>query len=128
MIYLDTSVLLAQLYAEDRAPPAAFWAQTLVASRLLEYEVFNRIHARGAQATHGAAARELLERVNLLEMSAEVLGRALQPFAQPVRTLDALHLATMVFLRSRGLSLALATYDQRLAAAAAGEGFAAADC
>ena len=61
-------------------------------------------------------------------MSAEVLGRALQPFAQPVRTLDALHLATMVFLRSRGLSLALATYDQRLAAAAAGEGFAAADC
>jgi len=36
LIYLDTSVLLAQLYAEDRAPPAAFWAQTLVASRLLE--------------------------------------------------------------------------------------------
>jgi len=128
LIYLDTSVLLAQLYAEDRAPPAEFWAQTLVASRLLEYEVFNRVHARGAQATHGAAARELLERVNLLEMSAEVLGRALQPFAQPVRTLDALHLATMVLLRSRGLSLALATYDQRLAAAAAGEGFAAADC
>ena len=53
-----------------------------------------------------------------MEMSAEVLSRALLPFAQPVRTLDALHLATLVFLRSRGLSPGLATYDQRLAAAA----------
>jgi predicted nucleic acid-binding protein len=123
LIYLDTSVLLARLFAEDRAPPDALWAQALVASRLLEYEVYHRVHARGAQATHGVAARELLERVNLLAMSTEVLGRALLPFAQPVRTPGALHLATMVFLRSRGLALALATYDQRLAAAAAGEGF-----
>lgn len=128
MIYLDTSVVLARLFAEDRSPPDAFWSQTFVASRLLEYEVFNRIHARAAQATHGAAARQLVDRANLLEMSAEVLDRALLPFAQPVRTLDALHLATMVLLRSRGLSPALATYDQCLAAAAASEGFALADC
>jgi len=112
----------------NRSPPDAFWSQTFVASRLLEYEVFNRIHARAAQATHGAAARQLVDRLNLVETSAEVLGRALLPFARPVRTLDALHLATMVFLRSRGLSPALATYDQRLALAAVGEGFAVADC
>ena len=128
MIYLDTSVVLARLLAEDRSPPDAFWSQTFVASRLLEFEVFNRIHARAAQATHGDAARQLVDRANLLEMSAEVLGRALLPFAQPVRTLDALHLATMVFLRSRGLLPALATYDPRLAAAAVSEGFALADC
>lgn len=128
MIYLDTSVVLARLFAEDRSPPDAFWSQTFVASRLLEFEVFNRVHARGAASTHGGDARRLVDRVNLLEMSAEVLGRALLPFPQPVRTLDALHLATMVFLRSRGLVPALATYDQRLAAAAVGEGFALADC
>lgn len=128
MIYLDTSVVLARLFAEDRTPPDAFWSQTFVASRLLEYEVFKRIHARAAQSTHGVAARQLVDRANLLEMSAEVLRRALLPFAQPVRTLDALHLATLVFLRSRGLSLELATYDQRLAAAAVSEGFALADC
>jgi predicted nucleic acid-binding protein len=128
LIYLDTSVVLARLFAEDRAPPDDFWSQTFVASRLLEYEVFNRIHARAAQATHGAAARQLVDRANLLEMSAEVLGRALLPFAQPVRTLDALHLATLVFLRSRGLSPEVATYDQRLAAAAVSEGFALAGC
>lgn len=128
MIYLDTSVVLARLFAEDRSPPDAFWSQTFVSSRLLEYEVFNRVHARAAHATHAAAARQLVDRANLLEMSAAVLGRALLPFAQPVRTLDALHLATLAFLRSRGLSPALATYDQRLATAAVSEGFALADC
>ena len=57
-----------------------------------------------------------------------MLARGLLPYARPVRTLDALHLATMDFLRGQGLAPALATYDQRLAAAAAGEGFALADC
>ena len=128
MIYLDTSVVLARLFAGDRSPPDTFWSQTLVASRLLEFEVFNRVHARGAGTSHAAAARQLVDRANLLELSAQVLGRALLPFARPVRTLDALHLATMDFLRTQGLVLALATYDQRLAAAAAGEGFALADC
>jgi predicted nucleic acid-binding protein len=128
LIYLDTSVVLARLFAEDRSPPDAFWSQTFVASRLLEYEVFNRLHSRGAQSTHGAAARQLVDRANLLEMSTEVLSRALLPFAPPVRTLDALHLATLAFLRSRGLSPELATYDQRLAAAAVSEGFALAVC
>ena len=128
MIYLDTSVVLAFLFAEDRAPPDRFWSQTLVASRLLEFEVFNRVHARGAATTYAADARQLVDRVNLLEMSAGVLSRALQPFARPVRTLDALHLGTMDFLRAQGLKPALATYDQRLAAAAIGEGFALAVC
>jgi len=128
LIYLDTSVVLARLFAEDRSPPDAFWSQTLVASRLLEFEVFTRVNARGAATSHADDARRLIGRVNLLEMSARVLDRALLPFARPVRTLDALHLATMDFLRSQGLMPALATYDQRLAAAAIGEGYALADC
>lgn len=128
MIYLDTSVLLARLFAEQRAPADAFWWQAFVASRLLEFEVFNRVHARGATASHGGDARQLVGRVNLIEMSAEALNRALLPFAQPVRTLDGLHLATMVFLRGRGLAVTLATYDQRLSAAAVAKGFALAPC
>lgn len=128
IVYLDTSVLLARLFAEDRSPPDALWSQTLVASRLLEYEVFNRVHARGAAASHGGDARRLVDRVSLLEMSAHVLGRALLPFAQPVRTLDALHLATLDFVRAQGQSVALATYDQRLASAATALGFVLMDC
>ena len=123
MIYLDTSVVLARLFAEDRSPPDAFWSGRLVSSRLLEFEVFNRVHAQGAGRSHGMAARHLVDRVSLLELTPRVLVRALLPFAQPVRTLDALHLATMDFLRQQGQVLALATYDPRLATAAVALGF-----
>ena len=47
MIDLDTSVLLAQLLAEDCRPPAFLWAEPLVASRLLEYETWLRLNAIG---------------------------------------------------------------------------------
>ncbi len=118
MIYLDTSVALAHFLGEDRAPPAELWSKTLVSSRLLEYELWTRIHARGLTKTHADGARALLDRVSLFEMSPVILARALEPFPVAVRTLDALHLATMEYLRSRIQSAALATYDDRLAACA----------
>lgn len=34
MIYVDTSVVLAELMAEDRHPPAALWQESLVCSNL----------------------------------------------------------------------------------------------
>jgi len=46
------------------------------------------------------------------------LARALDPWPSPVRTLDALHLATMAFLRKQGEIIELASYDNRLLAAA----------
>ncbi|MCY7305622.1 MAG: PIN domain-containing protein [Rhodoferax sp.] len=123
MIYLDTSVVLARLFAEGRSPPDVFWSQTSVSSRLLEFEVFNRVHARNAGPSYAADARHFVDRVNLLELSAPVLARALLPFPLPVRTLDALHLATMEFLRGQGQALELASYDLRLSAAAKAMGF-----
>ena len=118
MIYLDTSVALAHLLAEDRRPPAAIWRETLVASRLLVYELWNRLGARGLGRTHGEAARVLIGRLALLELTPPVLARALDPFPAPVRTLDALHLASADFLRTQGQSVRFATYDLRLAATA----------
>jgi hypothetical protein len=41
-----------------------------------------------------------------------------EPVATPVRTLDALHLASMEFLRQQGQQVTLASYDDRLVAAA----------
>jgi hypothetical protein len=114
VIYLDSSVALAQLLAEDRTPPETLWQQTLVASRLLEYEVWSRLNARGLGRSHGEGARDLIGRVALLELAPPVLGRALEPFPMPVRTLDALHLASIEFLRGRGQSIELASYDDRL--------------
>jgi predicted nucleic acid-binding protein len=119
VIYLDTSAFLAQLLAEERRPPPTLWREPLIASRLLEYEVWTRLHARGLEARHGRAVEEFLARIALVELSPLVLRRALQPFPLPVRTLDALHLAAIDFLIQRRLDVRLATYDRRLAAAAA---------
>jgi uncharacterized protein len=118
VIYLDTSVALAQLLAEDRRPPDALWAEALVSSRLLEYEAWTRIHARGLSGSHGEDLRLLLGRVALLELVAPVLARALDPFPLPVRTLDALHLASVEFLRGQGQRVELASYDEGMLAAA----------
>lgn len=119
MIYLDTSVVLAQLFAEDRVPPEELWAEPLVASRLLQYEVWTRVHARGLEASHGEEVRRLLDGVALVELAPPVLARALEPWPVPVRTLDALHLATMDFLLAQGLKIELASYDQRMLGAGA---------
>lgn len=125
MIYLDSSVALAQLLAEDRRPPPSLWDQApLVSSRLLEYEVWNRIHAGGLADTHGDDVRVLLGRIAFLELARPVLARALEPFPARVRTLDALHLASLEFLRGLGQLPRLATYDQRLGAAAESLGVA----
>ena len=118
MIYLDTSVLLAQLLAEDCRPPARLWSETLVSSRLLEYETWNRLHARNLAGSHGEAARGVLGRLAFLELSPPVLNRALEAFPVPVRTLDGLHLASLDYLRRQAQSVELASYDRRMTAAA----------
>ena len=124
MIYLDTSVALAHLLGEDVAPPAALWDNVVVSSRLLEYELWTRVNARGLAKSHHAAVRALLDRVAMAELSPLVLARALEPFPTGVRTLDALHLATADFLRAQGQAVQLATYDQRMRTAGAQVGLA----
>ena len=118
MIYLDTSVALAHLLAEDRAPPEKLWQKPLISSRLLEYEIWTRIHAKKLARSHADEVRSLLGRVALVELANPVLARALEPFPKPVRTLDALHLASMDFLRKQGQTVDLASYDDRMIAAA----------
>jgi len=118
VIYLDSSVVLAHLFVEDRTPPESLWQAQLIASRLLEYEVWNRIHAHGLRQSHFHEARTILDEVAFLELSRDVLERALDPFPVAVRTLNGLHLATIEFLRARGQTVELASYDERLNAAA----------
>lgn len=114
MIYVDTSVALAQILAEDRTPPPAIWTESLVSSRLLQYELWNRIHARGLGRTHGEDVRQIVGRIAILELTSPVLARALEPFPTPLRTLDVLHLASADFLRQQGQEVLIASYDARL--------------
>jgi predicted nucleic acid-binding protein len=118
VIYLDTSVVLAHVLVEDRRPPPSLWQEALFSSRLLEYEVWVRLNARNLHQSHANVAHALTNRITFVELKPETLERALEPFPVPVRTLDALHLASMAFLLRHGQSVELATYDERLAAAA----------
>jgi predicted nucleic acid-binding protein len=123
VIYVDASAALAALFVEQRRPAASVWQEPLVASRLLQYEVWNRVHVRKLARSHGEAVRELLARIDFIELTPPVLERALEPFPVLVRTLDALHLASLEFLRSQGQRPRLASYDKRLLAGATALGF-----
>ena len=114
MIYLDSSVALAYLLAEDRFPSKLLWDQPLVASRLLECEIWNRVNAHQLQNSHGDSVRNLIGRVAMIEMVGPVLARALQPFPVAVRTLDAIHLASALVLRQAVPDLVVLTADDRL--------------
>ncbi len=114
MIYLDSSVALAYLLAEDRFPSELLWDQPLVSSRLLECEVWNRVNAHRLKNSHGDAVRNLIGRVAMIEMVGPVLARALQPFPVAVRTPDAIHLSALEFVRAQKQNVQLASYDERL--------------
>ncbi len=120
MIYLDTSVALAHLLSEDRRPPDSLWRETLVSSRLLEYEIWVPLHSRGLYKSHGNIARWLIGQIALWELTSSVLARALDafPVGLSLRTLDALHLATCTHLIDQHQSVELASYDQRMLDAA----------
>lgn len=122
MIYIDASVVVAELFLEERHPDEAFWQDSLISSRLLQYETWTRVNALGAKNSDSEATRLLLDRITFVELSAAALERALEPFPIPLRTLDALHLATMAFLKQHGHVVRLASYDTRLLAAASAIG------
>ena len=80
--------------------------------------MWNRVHAYNLADQLGGEVQRLLMRIGMIEMTRSVLARALEPLPIPLRTLDSLHLATMEFVRARGQTLELASYDDRLLAAA----------
>jgi predicted nucleic acid-binding protein len=124
MIYLDSSVVLARLLAESRGLPDTLWHLPLISSRLLQYEVWNRLHARALGQDRKASAQNLLSRIVFVALTPTVLARALNPYPIAVRTLDSLHLATMEYLRAEGQFIELASFDERLLAAAGALGIA----
>ena len=74
------------------------------------------MHAGGLAESHGEAVRSLIGRVAMLELAPPVLARALDasPGPVPLRTLDALHLASCAYLADHGQEVLLASYDRRM--------------
>lgn len=114
MIFLATSVALAHLLSEKRRPKSEFWDQPIIASRLLEYELWARLNKLELQRVQDAEARSLIGRIALIEMIPEIVARARDRFPSDVRSLEALHLASASFLIRQGVELQLASYDRRM--------------
>lgn len=118
MIYVDSSVVIAFLLSEEMAPPEAFWKEHLLSSRLTAYEVRRQLQNRGLASVLQEVTDQILGGISLIELVEPVVDRATDSFPGPLRTLDALHLASALFLRDMGADVTVATYDRRMAEAA----------
>lgn len=134
-LYAETSALLRWLFAEtggDAVRAALASASQIVASRLTLIEarrVLRRAEALDRlSAVQAIELREVLARASagwsILEISAAVAQRAEETFpVEPLRALDAIHLASALFLRPLLPDLAVLTCDERIAANARQLGF-----
>jgi predicted nucleic acid-binding protein len=133
-LYLDSSVVLRVLFAEKKRLDAWGRWQRAFASELLGLEVRRAIdrvrilghiddRATAALLQHTATIEEAL---SMVPLTRTILRRAALPMATPVRTLDAIHLATALVMRERtDAPLTFATHDARQADAARALGFSA---
>ncbi len=126
--YAESSAVLSWLLNEPRATDAARAfqeAETIIASVLTGIECSCAI-IRGYQLgdISRAEARELSETLlqaesgwNRLEVSERVLVRARTPFpAEPVRTLDAIHLASALVAHEAYRGVTMVSFDDRVRA------------
>ena len=130
--YIDSSVILRLVLSEPS--PLQEWPDVHqgVTSALAEVEVLRtldriRFSAPTLAARALAARREvafrILEGLETIEITRSVLARAGQPLPTPLGTPDAIHLVSAMGWREQFESLAFATHDVALAAAARASGF-----
>jgi hypothetical protein len=73
-------------------------------------------------ATQQTDVHALLARISFVEMTRTALARAVDPFPVRIRSLDAMHLATIVYLQGEGHEIQLDSYDDRMLTAASAIG------
>jgi predicted nucleic acid-binding protein len=126
--YTDSSVFLRFVLAQPDRLTELDRYDGLVTSVLAEVECLRAVENLRLTRPMGhdeyfARRRAVYDRLGRAErvlITAEILARAAGPLPAPLRSLDAIHLATALEWRGhREPSLAFATHDTRLAAVAA---------
>lgn len=121
-LYLDTSAL-GRVLLRDPSREAVLDAldmfEVVSSSQLLRIELLRMAAHRGAEV---ADAEKLLTRVSLVPLDSDMLQAAEVVTPAYVRTLDALHLATILRLRENDAVHAVLTYDKDLGRACAEHG------
>jgi predicted nucleic acid-binding protein len=123
LIYLDSSALLKLLFEEGESAALAQWLEQHVGTPAVSSEVARVEVLRASRRLNPAAlpaARSLLAQLDLIPLTSVLLAEAAEVGDPLLRTLDALHLASAMSIRTE-LS-AFVAYDHRLAAAAAAFG------
>ena len=124
--FLDTSVVLRVLLGQPGTIEWGTWLQAY-ASRLEQIEarrtLQTMLHQRSLTPASAARAFEKLAELEsellFVALDDSILVRAAEPFASPIATLDALHLATALRLRDELQGgLTFATHDRQLSLAA----------
>lgn len=129
-VYVDASALLEWLLAQPRAEEVRqvlAGCRRRVASDLTVLECSRALaHSHGSQqAAAHATLRALLPTLDLAPVDLALADLLARPFAlEPVRTLDAIHLATALRLRGPAEAVAMLSLDERMRSNAAALGFA----
>jgi predicted nucleic acid-binding protein len=133
-LYAESSAVLAWLLDEPTAPDIRRLlneAEIVVASdltliecdRLLLRTVALKEMTEAEAADRRAHLATAAAHWQILRIAAEIVERARQPFpGEPIRTLDAIHLASLLTGRSAIRGLALLSLDERVRQAAKGLG------
>lgn len=131
-LYVETSALLRALLEGDEALRTQLSRQGLLTSALTFVEAHRAVaRAQREGRLEAAAAREAARQLEAFERSCdvipladEVLRRAREAFpAEPVRTPDALHLASLQVLDRELGGLSVASCDERVRRNASALGF-----
>lgn len=123
MIYLDSSALLKLVFEEDESARLEAWIEAraddgFVSSELAKVEVLRS--CRRIDAVALPAARALLSGIDLVPISRSVVDGAAELDGGQLRSLDAIHLSSVLSL-GRDV-VAMVAYDRRLLDAASGLG------
>lgn len=129
--YVDTTVVLRVVLGEPGALPEWQSIDVAMVSELLRVEALRTIDRARIQlqlsneevASRREAVFAILGACHVARVDGAVLERAAEPFPTLVRTLDAIHLATALLIRTEHEDLVFTTHDRQLAAAARSVGF-----
>ena len=119
MIYLDSSALVKRVRQEAESAALGRWLAdqgdvVAVSSSLVRVEVVRAVREDGPEAIQ--RARRMFNELNYMQLTYGLLDAAAN-LESPLRSLDAIHLASAVRLGSE--LTAFVAYDKRLLASAA---------
>jgi predicted nucleic acid-binding protein len=130
-VYVDSSVVVRILFGEPNPLPTWSRIARAISSELLPIECLRtldrvRLRARLPDQALGERRHAMLDAMDAIEivpLDRSILERAGDPFPTSLGTLDALHLASALAIRTDVPDMVFATHDDELGLAASAMGF-----